>query len=235
VASKRIGTVRPADLDGPRIYVLAGVNGAGKSSVLGAAIRAAGGRYYNPDEAARRILEHAPALGVRAANAEAWEVGRRHLVRAIEEGLTYAFETTLGGRTITALLLAALRSGREVLMRYVGLDGVERHIARVRTRVAAGGHDIAESTIRQRYVGSRANLLSLLPHLTFLEIYDNTSEASPGAGFAPEPILLLGMERGRITSMVSLDSIPEWAKPIVMVAMSIQPGGPGPPSGGPRQ
>jgi predicted ABC-type ATPase len=172
---------------------------------------------------------------MRAANAEAWEVGRRHLVRVIEEGLTYAFETTLGGRTITHLLLVALRAGREVHMRYVGLDGPERHIARVRTRVAAGGHDIPESTIRQRYVNSRANLLSLLPHLTSLELYDNTSEASPGAGVAPEPILLLRMDRGRITSMVSLDSIPEWAKPIVMAAMSMQPGRLGPPSGAPRQ
>ena len=36
----------------PRINVLAGVNGSGKSSVAGATIRSAGGDYYNPDEAA---------------------------------------------------------------------------------------------------------------------------------------------------------------------------------------
>jgi len=227
--------VRAAEVEGPRLYVLAGVNGAGKSSVLGAAMRAAGGRYYNPDEAARRILEHAPALGVRAANAEAWEVGRRHLVRAIEAGLTYAFETTLGGRTITDLLHVALQAGCEVHMRYVGLQGPERHIARVRARVAAGGHDIPESSIRERYVTSRANLLSLLPHLTFLELYDNTPEESPDAGIAPEPILLLRMERGRIMDMASLDSIPEWAKPIVMAAMSMPRGRLGPPSRGSSQ
>ena len=39
----------------PRIHVLAGVNGAGKSSIGGAAIRAFGGEYYNPDEAARGL------------------------------------------------------------------------------------------------------------------------------------------------------------------------------------
>ena len=37
----------------PRIYVIAGVNGAGKSSIGGAAFRAFGADYYNPDEAAR--------------------------------------------------------------------------------------------------------------------------------------------------------------------------------------
>ena len=37
----------------PRLYALAGVNGAGKSSVGGAMIRASGADYFNPDEAAR--------------------------------------------------------------------------------------------------------------------------------------------------------------------------------------
>src|SRR5258708_7618013 len=39
-----------------QIRVLAGVNGAGKSSIVGATIRDKGGEYYNPDEAAREIM-----------------------------------------------------------------------------------------------------------------------------------------------------------------------------------
>ena len=35
------------------IYVIAGVNGGGKSSLAGATIRELGGLYYNPDEVAR--------------------------------------------------------------------------------------------------------------------------------------------------------------------------------------
>ena len=42
-----------------RLYVLAGVNGAGKSSIGGAAIRAAGGEYYNPDEGIVKLSENA--------------------------------------------------------------------------------------------------------------------------------------------------------------------------------
>jgi predicted ABC-type ATPase len=44
----------------PVIYVLAGVNGAGKSSIGGAAIRENGAEYFNPDEAARRIADANP-------------------------------------------------------------------------------------------------------------------------------------------------------------------------------
>lgn len=185
-------------------------------------MRAAGGQYYNPDEAARRILARAPELGMRAANAEAWKVGRRQLELAIAHGLMYAFETTLGGHTISGLLREALRAGREVHMRYVGLDGPERHIARVRARVAGGGHDIPEAIIRERYVSSRSNLLSLLPDLTLLELYDNTPEAAPEHDASPEPALLLRLERGVITTLAPMDSIPTWARPIVMAAIYLR-------------
>ena len=50
------------------ITVLAGVNGAGKSSVAGAYIRAAGGDYYNPDEFTRSLLRSNPGLDPAAAN-----------------------------------------------------------------------------------------------------------------------------------------------------------------------
>ena len=44
----------------PSIHVIAGVNGAGKSSIQGAAILEADGNYYNPDEAARKIIHPQP-------------------------------------------------------------------------------------------------------------------------------------------------------------------------------
>ncbi len=53
----------------PRIYVLAGVNGAGKSSIAGAAFRAHGADYYNPDEVARALKKADPELKPLAAAA----------------------------------------------------------------------------------------------------------------------------------------------------------------------
>ena len=108
--------------DAPCIYVLAGTNGAGKSSIAGARFRESGSQYFNPDEAARHILAADPALGRDDANAAAWHHGRRLLERAIAERLTFAFETTLGGQTIAALLDDALAAGLEVRIWYVGLD-----------------------------------------------------------------------------------------------------------------
>ncbi len=91
----------------PHIYVLAGINGAGKSSIGGAAFRAAGAAYYNPDEAARPWMAANPALTQADANSAAWRKGVELLTRAIGERKNFAFETTLGANTIPRLLMEA--------------------------------------------------------------------------------------------------------------------------------
>jgi predicted ABC-type ATPase len=199
--------------------VLAGTNGAGKSSIAGAMFRQAGVDYFNPDEAARRILAANPRISQVEANSAAWHAGRRLLERAIAERCHFVFETTLGGNTIPAVLEKASVSGIEVRIWYVGLSSPELHIARVRSRVARGGHDIPEATIRDRYDRGRLNLIRLLPRLTELRVYDNSDDADPHTGAAPEPKLLLHLVRGDIASSCDLRLTPEWAKPILAAAM----------------
>jgi predicted ABC-type ATPase len=199
--------------------VLAGTNGAGKSSIAGAMLRQAGAEYFNPDEAARLIQSANPGTSQVDANAAAWQQGKRLLERAIAERSDFAFETTLGGRTITGLLERALSSGIEVRVWYVGLDTPERHVARVRARVARGGHDIPEARVRDRFDTSRLNLIRLLPRLTELVVYDNSAEADPRSGTAPEPLLVLRWARGKIAESCALPLTPAWAKPILAAAM----------------
>jgi predicted ABC-type ATPase len=202
-----------------RIHVLAGVNGAGKSSVGGAALRAAGADYYNPDEVTRRLVEsgHDPV----AANSLAWVTGRELLERAIRLGTNYAFETTLGGNTITRLLQDATESGHRVFIWYVGLASAEQHVARVAARVKGGGHSIREDLIRHRFDRSRLNLIALMRSLTELRVYDNSVEADPAAGIPPKPCLLLHLDRGVIIDPPDLSRTPDWARPIVATALRL--------------
>jgi predicted ABC-type ATPase len=201
------------------IYVLAGTNGAGKSSIAGAMFRQQGVEPFDPDAAARRLLSANPGMTQVAANSAAWHIGRRLLERAIAGRLDFAFETTLGGNTITALLAKALASGVEVRIWYVGLASPELHIARVRSRVERGGHDIPEARIRDRFDRSRLNLVELLPRLTELRVYDNSEAADPAAGMAPHPKLLLHMVRGSVASAGDLTATPDWAKPVLAAAL----------------
>jgi predicted ABC-type ATPase len=214
------GVGRPgAPRGSARITVIAGVNGAGKSSIVGETIRARGGAYFNPDEEAQALRAEDPTLSTEAANARAWEAGRTGLERAIARREDFAFETTLGGTSIAALLGRALDAGHEVVVRYVGLDSPERHVTRVRARVARGGHDIPEAKIRERYRRSREHLIALLPRLTSLVLYDNSIEGDPEAGGTPAPQQLLHMESGRIVSVAPAARILAWARPIVSAAI----------------
>jgi predicted ABC-type ATPase len=207
--------------EAPCIYVLAGTNGAGKSSIGGAVIRSMGADYFNPDEATRRIQSVSPQLSEREANIAAWHQGKRLLEKAIATRLTFAFETTLGGETMPALLRQAVAKGIEVRVWYVGLATPELHLARVQTRVARGGHDIPESKIRERFERSRVNLIRLLPHLTELRVFDNSVDADPASGKMPEPLLVLHMVNGAIAFICDLPQVPGWAKPIVAAATRI--------------
>ena len=199
--------------------MLAGVNGAGKSSIAGAAFRDAGSEYYNPDEAAQLIRKADARLTQAEANGLAWQQGRRLLERAVAERLDFALETTLGASTIPRLLAAACGKGAQVRIWYAGLDTVERHVDRVRARVRQGGHDIPEADIRRRFEASRLNLIHLMPRLAALRVYDNSLEADPARGETPRPSLILHLERGKIVAPSDLSRTPPWAKPIVAAAL----------------
>lgn len=205
----------------PVLLVLAGVNGAGKSSVGGYLVERAGGTWFNPDTFARELAV-ATGCDPETANAAAWAEGIQRLDRAVAGRRNFAFETTLGGETVTARLLAACAS-HEVRVWYCGLTSAELHIARVKARVAAGGHAIAQAKIRERFTRSRVNLLRLMPHLSHLLVFDNSVEADE-AGTIPEPLRVLEMDGARLLypardDLEALRRTPEWAKSVLELAL----------------
>lgn len=203
----------------PTITVVAGTNGAGKSSIGGAQLEAARAPFYNPDAETRELMAANPAMTLDEANAAAWGIGKERLEAAIESRSNFNFETTLGGATIARLLTKAHANGLRVRAWYCGLRDAELHIARVRARVLRGGHHIAEKKIRERFDASRNNLCSILPSIDELMLYDNSDDADPHAGRAPRPVQLLHFREGKILNLAS--TIPAWAKPIAAVALSL--------------
>lgn len=204
----------------PFIFVLAGVNGAGKSSVGGAMLAEHGLTWFNPDTYARELVVQL-GLDLAEANGRAWEYGRSQLEAAIVHGTNYAIETTLGARTIPDMLAKATHT-HDIVMLFCGLSSPEQHIERVRSRVANGGHDIPENKIRERWVASRANLINLLPLLARLQMFDNSVDAAPGQEI-PDPVLVLEVIDGQTVfpkreDAVVLGATPEWARPIVQAA-----------------
>lgn len=210
----------------PTIFVLAGVNGAGKSSVGEVIFRAEGSSVYNPDTAAAQIRALHPDIPLNLANGHAWQIGKALLEQAINAGRDYRFETTLGGASIPRLLLQAVRAGHHLHLWFCGLASAELHIRRVRARVAQGGHDIPVEKIRERWTRSRENLIRLLPHIHHLRVYDNSIEGDPAEGRIPHPVLLLEMKAQKIIGPGDLSGAPEWAQPILGAAFHVHHGEP---------
>lgn len=205
----------------PVLFVLAGVNGAGKSSIGGHVLEEHGLTWFNPDRFARELVD-ATGCDQETANANAWAEGMRRLDDALAGSHSHAFEATLGGHTVAGRIAAATHT-HDVLMWFYGLSSADLHVARVRARVAAGGHDIPETRIRERYPQAMLNLIALMPDLAYLQVYDNSAEAAPGTPVA-DPVLVLEMERGRLIwprldDLDALHRTPEWAKPIVEAAL----------------
>lgn len=198
----------------PTITVIAGTNGAGKSSILGQYLRERGGEYFNPDEIARTLRESESALSQQAANGLAWTAGKELLETAIANSQDYVFETTLGGNTIKRLLQGAAAHGHRLVIWYVGLNSPELHIRRVQERVQRGGHPIAESQIRQRFTRSLENLVELLSVVHELRLFDNSFSANLENNEPPRPNSLLHLRDGVLVSSVNLLDVPDWAKPV---------------------
>jgi predicted ABC-type ATPase len=205
----------------PVLYVLAGVNGAGKSSIGGHLLERDGLTWFNPDTFARE-LKAAIRCDQETANANAWQEGMRRLEEAIAKGLNHAFETTLGGNSVTAKILEATKT-HDVLIWFCGLSSPELHIARVEARVVAGGHPIPEEKIRERYPLAQMNLIKLMPHVAYIKVYDNSAKATAD-GTVPDPLLMLEMEDGRVISpapddLKALQRAPQWTRPILEAAL----------------
>ena len=206
----------------PVLLVLAGVNGAGKSSIGGnVMLRRAGMAWFNPDTYTRLLLQGGvPPV---EANARAWQHGVDLIDQAIAAGHSHAFETTLGGNTIPQKIAAAAKT-HDVLVWFCGLRSPEQHLARVATRVAAGGHDIPEAKIRERWVNAPLNLIALMPHLAELRVYDNSADAATGEP-VPDPMPVLHVRAGAVhfpLTLADLERTPEWAKGIVRAAREFQ-------------
>ncbi len=157
----------------PRVVVLAGINGAGKTTasreLLANVLKIP--TFVNADAIARGLNGLNP-------EAEAIRAGRIMLTQLDElakERTDFAFETTLAARTYASWLTNLRVLGYEVQLYYYWLDSAELAINRVAGRVRSGGHHVPSETIRQRYGRSVRNFFELYrPIADVWEVYDNS-------------------------------------------------------------
>jgi len=159
----------------PYLYIIAGCNGAGKTTasftILPEMLKCR--EFVNSDEIAKGLSPfNADSIAVAV---EASRIMYKRIKELIASGETFAMETTLATRTVANLIREAQREGYYVTLLYFWLNTPELAIERVKQRVAAGGHNIPENTIRRRYAAGIRNLFELyLPICDYWMITDNS-------------------------------------------------------------
>lgn len=159
----------------PNLYVIAGCNGAGKTTasftVLPEMLNCR--EFVNADEIAKGLSPFQP-------DKAAFEAGRIMLSRINEllaDGKDFAFETTLSTRSYVSLIKKAKQSGYKITLLFFWLDSSATAKERVKYRVMHGGHNIPEDVIERRYKRGIQNLTRLyIPQVDYWIIFDNTKE-----------------------------------------------------------
>lgn len=155
------------------LYIIAGCNGAGKTTasftILPDILSCK--EFINADEIAKGISPFQPEK-------VAIQAGRIMLSRIdelINQGQTFAFETTLSTKSYRKTIERVQAMGYEVVLLFFWLNSVKLAKERVKTRVREGGHNIPEGTIERRYVAGIQNLFKIyLPIVNRAYIFDNT-------------------------------------------------------------
>jgi predicted ABC-type ATPase len=182
----------------PQLWLFAGPNGAGKSTLVDRFHVADRMTLVNPDTIARQIKpDHRDDTATMLKAGRIAAMQRRAL---IEAGQSFAMETTLTGHSELRMMADAQAAGYKITLVYVGLADALTSLARVRERVARGGHDIPAPIILRRYAKSLVNLPTAIKFANRTFILDNT-----GARHR----LLVTIDRGQIRHQSS--RMPEWA------------------------
>ena len=156
----------------PQIVILAGLNGAGKSTAA-SELLSPEITFLNADEIAKGL----PALSSAARGVQAGRLLLSQLDDLQSRRQDIAIETTLASRTLAPRIARLQREGYRF---YLWLPSPDLAMQRVAQRVLSGGHDIPEPVIRRRYEAGLNNFFSLYRPLANLwRVYDNTQPAEP--------------------------------------------------------
>jgi predicted ABC-type ATPase len=158
-----------------KLYIIAGCNGAGKTTasytILPEILDCR--EFVNADEIARGLSPFQPEK----AGIEAGRLMLKRIKSLLDGGESFAFETTLSTRSYVKLIEKAHKVGYQITCVFFWLNSEELAISRVETRVMEGGHSIPVEVIRRRYKSGLKNFFNLfLPKVDNWLFVDNSGD-----------------------------------------------------------
>ena len=155
--------------------MLAGGNGAGKSTFYRTQLAPLGLPFINADILARELYPEAPE----AHSYDAAQIAATLRTQMITEGRSFCYETVSSHPSKVDFVAEAKALGYEVVLVFIHLNEVALNQARVAQRVGEGGHNVPEEKIASRIPRVLQQIKAALPLCDHVRILDNSSADNP--------------------------------------------------------
>jgi predicted ABC-type ATPase len=185
-----------------QLWVLAGGNGAGKTTFYNLFLAPKGIRLVNADIIAKAISpENSEKVSYEAANVV--EQIREEL---LQQSVSFCFETVFSHVSKIDFVAKAKAQGYEIILVYIHLDTSELNEARVYQRVTEGGHNVPVDKVHSRIPRTMKHIAAVLPIVNEARLLDNSYRKNPFQQVA-------SVKRGR-RQWIN-DPLPQWAEEIL--------------------
>jgi len=149
-----------------RLYLIAGANGSGKTTVAHELLREEKGLVFlNADETAAKIGDRVGLASGKVILAE--------INRMLASGKSFILESTISGSYHLRVLREAKDRGYETVLFYVYLNSVALNLYRIKNRVLLGGHNVPDEDVVRRLGRSLRNFWDIIEIVDSWELYHN--------------------------------------------------------------
>ena len=161
------------------LYILAGANGSGKSTIASELLPTENIVYVNADDIARELC---PA-DMGAVRIQAGKELHARMDKLFSAGQSFALESTLSGVGHIKTIEKAHRLGYQVVIIYTFVDNPDVCVTRIQTRVKNGGHPVPAEDVVRRFTRSKQNFWNTYKGLAdfWVLYYNGTGNVIPVA------------------------------------------------------
>ena len=185
-----------------QLWVLAGGNGAGKSTFYRTQLAPKGVEFVNAD-----IIEK--QLDLTASENPSYQaatIARRKFATLIEQGRSFCFETVFSHESKLDMIKMAQDNGYVVTLVFIHLKNPQLNELRVKQRMSEGGHWVPPEKIATRIERTLKLMQSAVKMSDRSYLLDNSSRTNPFQQIA----VIAGTQVNRLEG-----PLPAWAKEIL--------------------
>lgn len=158
-----------------QLWILAGGNGAGKSTFYSKFLAHRGLPFLNADNLAKKQFAEDPE----AHSYEAAQIIEQLRHSMLIAGRSFCFETVFSHPSKIDFVARAKALGYQIILVFIHLETTELNLARISQRMAEGGQNVPDDKVIQRIPRTLTHIKNTLPLCDQVYILDNSSRQDP--------------------------------------------------------